>query len=1056
MKQFAKTVSQKLLCLFVLFGTMNLSAQTVYDVVVNSDDHTTLETAIDAAQLDGALSDGSASLTLFAPTDAAFAALGDVVNDLLMDPTGDLADILRYHVLTSEVPASGVTNGLTATPLNDANTIKFTVTTAGGVFANQASVTMTDIPASNGVVHVIDAVIVPNETVVDVAIDNGFTTLTAAVTAAELLPALTDPAGTYTVFAPTDEAFGALGETVNDLLADPTGDLQDILLYHVLGAEVAAADVTNGQIADALSTTNTLKLTKTSMDEVFVNQAQVTTPDVAGGNGIVHIIDQVVLPGETVVDVAIDNGFSTLTTAVVAAELLPALTDPAGTYTVFAPTEDAFGALGETVNDLLADPTGDLQDILLYHVLGSEVAAADVTNGLIADALSATNTLKFTKTTMDEVFVNQAQVTMPDIAGGNGVVHVIDQVVLPVETLADLAIDLGFNTLVTAGVAAELLPVLTDPAGDFTVFAPTDAAFAELGSTLDDLLADPTGDLRDIILYHVLSGRVNAASITNGQIAEPVNTANTLKLTRAGGGGIFVNHATVLLPDGGATNGIAHAINKVLLPTETVVDVAIDNGFNTLVTAVAAAELLPALTDPAGTFTVFAPTDAAFEAAVGEEGLAELLEEPTGLLQDILLYHVLDAEVAAADVTNGLIADALSPTNTLKFTKTGMDEVFVNQAQVTTPDVPSGNGVVHIIDDVVVPFETVVDVAIDNEFTTLTTAVVAAELLPALTDPAAEYTVFAPTNDAFAALGETVNDLLADPTGDLQNILLYHVLGVDVAADEIENGTVIDALSPTNTLKLTKTEGGDVFVNQAQVAMADIFAFNGTVHVIDQVVLPVETVVDVAIDNEFNTLTTAVAAAELLPALTDPAGTFTVFAPTDEAFGELSDAINDLLADPTGDLRNILLGHVLGATVTSDQLENGQQAETLLPGAFITVDLTDSVRINNATVTTPDVPADNGVVHIIDAVLEVVVNVDEQILQDTQIYPNPTADFINVNAVEEDYEFAIFDLTGKAVLNGYLNQGDNRIDLATLSTGIYLMKINDGERFATARIVVNK
>ena len=99
---------------------------------------------------------------------------------------------------------------------------------------------------------------------------------------------------------------------------------------------------------------------------------------------------------ECVVDVAIDAGFTSLTTAVITAELLPALTDPLAEYTVFAPTNDAFNeiatALGTDIDGLLALP--NLQDILLYHVLGSEVASSSVTNGLIATPLSATNTLK--------------------------------------------------------------------------------------------------------------------------------------------------------------------------------------------------------------------------------------------------------------------------------------------------------------------------------------------------------------------------------------------------------------------------------------------------------------------------------------------------------------------------------------------------------------------------------------------------------------------------------------------------------------------------------------
>ncbi|HKK74866.1 MAG TPA: fasciclin domain-containing protein, partial [Saprospiraceae bacterium] len=312
------------LILSLMFGFPAYSQNTVVDIIVNSDDHTTLETAVTEAGLVATLQ-GAGPFTVFAPTDAAFAALPDGTLDALLQDSAALADILLYHVLDSEVASSAVINGFIAAPLNTANTLKFTRTSANDdIFVNQAMITVRDIPADNGVVHVIDAVVLPGETVVDVAIDNGFTTLTTAVVAAELLPALTDPAGTYTVFAPTDAAFAALpAGTLDVLLQDPTGDLANILLYHVLGAQVPSSAVNNGDIVTPLNDANTLKLTKRSADDaIFVNQAQVTGADVDGGNGTVHIIDAVVLPGETVVDVAIDNGFTTLTTAVVAAELL--------------------------------------------------------------------------------------------------------------------------------------------------------------------------------------------------------------------------------------------------------------------------------------------------------------------------------------------------------------------------------------------------------------------------------------------------------------------------------------------------------------------------------------------------------------------------------------------------------------------------------------------------------------------------------------------------------------------------------------------------------------
>ncbi|MEM6376597.1 MAG: fasciclin domain-containing protein [Bacteroidota bacterium] len=1035
-----------------------LPNETVVDVAIDNG-FNTLTDAVVAAELLPALTDPNGTYTVFAPTDDAFAALGDVVNTLLQDPTGDLQNILLYHVLGAEVAAADVASGVVQ-PLSMTNTLKLTKRSADDtIFVNQAQVALADIDGGNGTVHVIDAVVLPGETVADVAIDNGFNTLVAAVTAAELLPALTDPAGSYTVFAPTEDAFGALGDAVNTLLQDPTGDLQDILLYHVLGTEVAAADVASG-VVQPLSMTNTLKLTKRSADDtIFVNQAQVALADLDGGNGTVHVIDAVVLPGETVVDVAIDNGFSTLATAVTAAELLPALTDPAGSYTVFAPTEDAFGALGDVVNTLLQDPTGDLQDILLYHVLGTEVASGDVASGVV-QPLSMTNSLKLTKRSADDtIFVNQAQVALADLDGGNGTVHVIDAVVLPGETVADVAIDNGFNTLVAAVTAAELLPALTDPAGSYTVFAPTEDAFGALGDVVNTLLQDPTGDLQDILLYHVLGTEVASGDVASG-VVQPLSMTNTLKLTkRSADDTIFVNQAQVALADLDGGNGTVHVIDAVVLPGETVADVAIDNGFNTLVAAVTAAELLPALTDPAGSYTVFAPADSAF-AALGTT-VDDLLLDPTGDLQDILLYHVLGMETPSDSVETGVV-QPLSMTNTLKLTKTLADStIFVNQARVTLEDVMAGNGVVHAIDAVVLPVETVVDIAIDNNFMLLNIAASAAELFPALTDPAGTYTVFAPTNSAFTALGSTVNDLLLDPTGDLQDILLYHVLGDTVAAANVTNGAIVQPLSMTNTLKLTKTSAdGTIFVNQAQVTDGDFRASNGIVHVLDAVVLPVETVVDIAIDNDdFNTLTTAVVAAELLPALTNPAGTFTVFAPTDSAFTALGDTINDLLADPTGNLANTLLYHVLGSVVTSDMLTmDGQIVETLFPGNVLSVDLSDGIKINDSQVILPDLAAANGVVHVINRVLtpDFPTSTRELQLTPLQVFPNPTTDYININAVEQDYQYSIFDVTGAILQNGNLLQGSNYIRLNNLSNGTYFMRVFNDEAFKTVRLVVNR
>jgi len=556
-----------------VFFSSFLNAQTnVFDdVIAPSPDHTYLEAALIQENLVGALQDPSATLTVFAPNDAAFTALATAlntdINGLLALP--NLSDILLYHVLGTTVSSTAVTNGAIVQPLSPTNTLKLTKTSTGNVYANQAQVTVADINATNGVVHVLNAVVLPNNTVADIAIDNGFSTLVTAVVTAELLPALTNPLANLTVFAPTNQAFDnlatALNTTVNGLLALP--NLADILSYHVLGSTVLSSAVTNGAIVQSLSTTNTLKLTATSTGNVFVNQAQVTAVDINADNGVVHVLNAVVLPVGTVADVAIDNGFTSLVSAVVTAELLPALSDPFANYTVFAPTNEAFddlaSDLGTTVNGLLALP--ELASILTYHVLGTEVPSSAVTNGAIVQPLSTLNSLKLTKTTAGEVFVNHAQVTSVDINADNGIVHVLDAVVLPIETVVDVAIDNGFSTLTAAVAKAELLPVLTDPFSEFTVFAPTNTAFDNfaiaLGTDLNGILALP--NLADVLTYHVVEGTVLSTQL----VAGPVGTVNGDDIIISLTNGVQVNNSTVTLADVLADNGVVHVIDNVLLPS---------------------------------------------------------------------------------------------------------------------------------------------------------------------------------------------------------------------------------------------------------------------------------------------------------------------------------------------------------------------------------------------------------------------------------------------------------------------------------------------------------
>ena len=186
--------------------------------------------------------------------------------------------------------------------------------------------------------------------------------------------------------------------------------------------------------------------------------------------------------------------------------------------------------------------------------------------------------------------------------------------------------------LEAALIQANLVTTLQNPNANLTVFAPDDAAFTALATALETditgLLASPL--LTNILTYHVLGAEVVSSSLTNGQLAAPLNTANTLKVT-IDGTNVFINQAQVTAADIQADNGVVHVLNAVVLPVQTVADVAIGSpAHTTLVAAVVEARLLPALTNPFASLTVFAPTNDAFNSALAALGItsAELLASP--------------------------------------------------------------------------------------------------------------------------------------------------------------------------------------------------------------------------------------------------------------------------------------------------------------------------------------------------------------------------------------------------------------------------------------------
>ena len=407
--------------------------QTIVDIAVADGRFTTLVAALQAADLVDALS-GEGPFTVFAPTDEAFAALPEGTVEALLADIPALTDILLYHVVSGTVLAEDVVMLEAAETLLGENV---SIRVEGGmVYINDAQVIITDIIASNGVIHVLDSVLLPPQeeeslgTIVDIAVADGrFETLVAAVVAADLAETLSGE-GPFTVFAPTDDAFAKLPEGTVAALLEDIPALTEILLYHVVAGEVLAADVVELQFAETLLGKDIEIRVRDGM--VYLNDAQVIITDIMADNGVIHVIDTVLLPPEsvgTVVDIAVADGrFTTLVTALTEAELVETLSGE-GRFTVFAPTDEAFGKLPEgTIEALLAD-IPSLTDILLYHVVSGRILAEDVV--FLEEAVTLQGESVSIRVEDGKVFINESEVIITDIIADNGVIHVIDSVLLP-------------------------------------------------------------------------------------------------------------------------------------------------------------------------------------------------------------------------------------------------------------------------------------------------------------------------------------------------------------------------------------------------------------------------------------------------------------------------------------------------------------------------------------------------------------------------------------------------------------------------------------------------
>ena len=749
-----------------------------------------------------------------------------------------------------------------------------------------------------------------------------------------------------------------------------------------------------------------------------------------------------------------------------------------GPFTVFAPTDEAFGALlgqldgFDSLEDFDTEAKRDLlRTILTYHVIAGVAAeSTDLTDGQELATVQG-DPLRVNLeagVAIEDATETPASVLLPDVIATNGVVHVINKVLLPqavidalneetteedeMGTLVDLVVETEALSVLEAAVIKAALVETLSSEGPFTVFAPTDDAFVALlealgddYNSLDDF--DTEAEmmlLKDILLYHVAPGDIRAADLAEGSVPTALE-GNELSVI-ASGESFVIGDATdtpagITGTDFVASNGVAHTIDKVLLPQsavdfvaslqlKSIVEIAVEtDDLSLLVDALgqANAGLVETLSGD-GPFTVFAPNNAAFVnllEALGDDynSLADFdTQEEIDLLVDILTYHVVAGTAAfSTDLSNGQSIPTFQGESVGVDLSSGVQITDATDmpANVVMPDVEASNGVVHVIDKVLLPssaveflaslqLKNIVEIAIATDDLSLLVEALGqanAGLVETLSGDG-PFTVFAPTNQAFADLLDVLGDdyhSLADFDTEaeidlLVQVLTYHVVaGTAAFSTDLSDGQEIGTVQGENVginLKNGTVHVVDATDTNASVVIPDVEASNGVVHVIDKVLLPqavldalnppLPNIVELAQSvPDLSLLVDALVQADAgLVEVLSGDGPFTVFAPTNAAFADLLAALGDdyhSLADfDTPEekelLASVLTYHVVaGAAVFSTDLSDHQELHTVQGESLFAI-LSHGVAIRDKTdvdanVTAPDNEASNGVVHIVDKVL---------------------------------------------------------------------------------------
>uniref|UniRef100_A0A3P9M850 Periostin n=1 Tax=Oryzias latipes TaxID=8090 RepID=A0A3P9M850_ORYLA len=506
--------------------------------------------------------EGSGSFTFFAPSNEAWELLDeDVRNALVSNVNIELYNALHYHMANKRLLTKDLKNGMTITSMYNDLDLHINHYSNGVVTVNCARIISGNQIATNGVVHVIDRVIsaIGNSMQDVIEVEDDLTTLSDLAQTSGLLEKLGQP-GHYTLFAPTNGAFDKLGSDVLERLQSDKEVLKALLSFHLLDSVQCSEAIMVGSSYETLEG-NSIEI-GCDGDSLTVNGVKmVLKKDIVTKNGVIHLIDQVLLP-DSAKQVMELLGSSQSTFGDMISELgISTSMASDAEYTFLAPLNDVF------TDEVMSIDQDDLRVILENHVLKNKIMLGQLYNGQLLETIAGKTLRVFIYRTA--VCIENSCLIRGTKEGANGALHLMKTLLKPAaKTMFEILKQNGnFKIFLSLMEAAGLTDVLRQE-GSFTLFAPSDKAFASLATRDLELLKSNKNALKTILLYHL----TNAVFVSGGLEVGVTNLlkslqGSSLKL-------IFANSTTqvnsVKVPEADimATNGVVHFVNQVLYPED--------------------------------------------------------------------------------------------------------------------------------------------------------------------------------------------------------------------------------------------------------------------------------------------------------------------------------------------------------------------------------------------------------------------------------------------------------------------------------------------------------